>query len=208
MLLNFKPAGCEDNMNKAAMKNHVNNKSIEYEDYEDDDDDDDDEFVFDFNDSKKAPPVNNFFDSQKVSKNHEVQEQKPLLLINKKESDLVIDFKQAIINHNVDKVKRLLDENGGEINVNYVFNNSWSPLMYAITSGCFELIDYFISKGANVNHKADRVTVLMCACACRRIDDVRLVEIVELLIKAGANYHSTDRYLIIKVIYFFNFFLF
>ena len=135
MLLNFKPAGCEDNMNKAAMKNHVNNKSIEYEDYEDDDDD---EFVFDFNDSKKAPPVNNFFDSQKVSKNHEVQEQKPLLLINKKESDLVIDFKQAIINHNVDKVKRLLDENGGEINVNYVFNNSWSPLMYAITSGCFE----------------------------------------------------------------------
>ena len=203
MLLNFKPAGCEDKMNKSRLvNNHINYKiAVDDDDYDDDDYDDDNnnEFVFDFNDSKPAPVKNNFFNTQKQI-NDQIQEENifsppkpPLLLMNKKESDLVIDFKQAIINHNFDKVKRLLDENTEEINVNFLFNNSWSPLMFAIASGCVELIEYLISEGANVNHKADRVTVLMCACACKRIGDIRLVDIVKLLVNTGANYQSTDR---------------
>ena len=33
----------------------------------------------------------------------------------------------------------------------------------------------------------------MCACACKRIEDERLVRIVKILIEKGANYHFTDK---------------
>jgi ankyrin repeat protein len=34
----------------------------------------------------------------------------------------------------------------------------------------------------------------MCACACKRIDDERLVNTVKLLVDNGANYKSSDKY--------------
>ena len=154
-MMNFKPAGCEE---KNFSKTYLNYAAAEYDDDEDDDFYDDDGFYFNDGETKNKPkhtePVFNLIEKKSErlcqDENNTPQIQ---MLFNKKESDLVIDFKQAIINHNFEKVKSMLS-NGTEISINFVFNNGWSPLMYAVASGCYELIEYFIANDIDVNHTA------------------------------------------------------
>ena len=179
MLPNFKPAGCETNKH-GKMQSDVVKYAVLDDDDDEYDDDDDDEFIFDFEVKKST---SNIFKSNQISFKEENKTERILtenqnnqkkifdedrldiiggqtcvtsqvLLTKSIESDLVIDFKQAIINQNYNKVKKLVKENSNEIGVNYLFKNSWSPLMFAISSGCCELVEYFISEGADVNHQA------------------------------------------------------
>jgi hypothetical protein len=170
----FRPAGCEGKTK--TMTKHINYATCADDYY--DDDEDDNEFVLDFDDdnNNKKKTSGGFFkfgnqanninnnnnNDQKINDKNKIsdwhndnilpQVASTPLLANKIESDIMIDFKQAIINNNIDKAKNMLDKI--EINVNLIFNNGWSPLMYAVVSGCCELVEYFISKGAQVNYIA------------------------------------------------------
>lgn len=155
-----------------------------YEDFYDDDDDsanddgDDDGFYFDFDDkpnkrsnetvpnfvNKNTDSNNNLYKNSEVnntssSKLEKINPMWPgtflsssIPVLTKKETDLLIDFKQAIINQNVEKVKNMISNK--EVDINTLFNNGWSPLMYAVSTGSFDCVKFLVSNGASVNQSS------------------------------------------------------
>jgi ankyrin repeat protein len=169
----MKPAGIE----KKSFVETISYKHDQYDDYYNDSSDEDD---YDYygnenytangktttNESKF--PFDSQYDSQKtepeslpsISVNgHQTKQSSFQLAANPSisakqmhESEDLLDLKHAIIHENILKVERFLLK--PDVNINVTFNNGWSPLMYAVSVGSYELAKKFIEAGANVNHSA------------------------------------------------------
>lgn len=68
----------------------------------------------------------------------------------------------------------------------YVANETLSPLCNAVVQGDFETVKKMVEFGSDVNEKSNGMTPLMIASRYNR------VEIVELLLKNGANINLKD----------------
>lgn len=59
------------------------------------------------------------------------------------------DLKDAILNKNLNLVKEIMEK--FEIDVNCPLKSNWIPIMYAVSCGSYELTEYFIDLGADIN---------------------------------------------------------
>ena len=79
---------------------------------------------------------------------------------------------------------KILVENGAELESLDKFNAT--PLMHAVLNNYVEIVDYLISKGANVNHEVPQST---WPALCHAIFDGNLI-LAKILIKHGANVNA------------------
>lgn len=129
----------------------MESKSFQYcpdEDFDlDEDEYEDDGFQFDFGKSQNIEPsidVNN----QNESSSNLVYEINNNFYCD--ENELALDdLKDAILNKNLDIVKEIMDKYG--IEVNCTLKSNWTPTMYAVSCGSYELTEYFIERGADIH---------------------------------------------------------
>lgn len=132
---------------------------FEFDDYDNDDFDDDDEFVFDFNQNKKLNNSNQYAGSSSKENNLVAEFNKPkngklTFEVNNNyffdESEYILDdLKNAIVNKNLNLVKNLLEKHS--LDVNCTLKSNWIPIMYAVSCGSFELTEYLVNNGADIN---------------------------------------------------------
>ncbi|CAG9833964.1 unnamed protein product [Diabrotica balteata] len=81
------------------------------------------------------------------------------------------------------------------LDVNTVLDNSWTPLLIAVSSGNAELSETLLNLGADANSFRDGCTALMLACNCPRETSpyTESLKIVKLLVEKGANVKATNR---------------
>lgn len=66
------------------------------------------------------------------------------------DSEFILDdLKYAITAKNLDQVKQLITDH--KLDINCMLKSNWIPLMYAVSCGSFELTEYLVKNGANVN---------------------------------------------------------
>ncbi|MFP3020789.1 ankyrin repeat domain-containing protein [Wolbachia endosymbiont (group A) of Pogonocherus hispidulus] len=98
-------------------------------------------------------------------------------------SDLL---KMAISNGHLDVVEYLVEEKG--VDVNFVGENGWTPLLYAVERDYIEIVKYLIEMGAYINTTAkDGTTVLHIAAEDCNFD------MVKCLVINGANINARDK---------------
>lgn len=134
-------------------------KKSQYKFYESDNDEDD-EFVFDFYDpNSKCPeePVASTKSINYVDSFDSVTEKKPDVFYEMKndyyydEMDLIRDdLRNAVIHKSLELVKELIQMHSLEIDC--VLRTNWTSLMYAVSCGSYEITDYLICKGADVQY--------------------------------------------------------
>jgi hypothetical protein len=127
-----------------------------------DDELDGDEYIFDFKETRishKQWRCLDFFNKKKISEVDDSQGNPYLSLSAEKKLSAMRDksfanfgLVQALVHHNIDKIKQALAED--ENLVNYKLSNGWSLLMYAVTVGSFDLVEIFAKKGADINYTA------------------------------------------------------
>ena len=147
-------------------------KTIEILNYDDSSGDDEEYegFVFDFKDKKtdKTPAISQI--PEKTSpllinnKSNSVTNFKSSFLSTSKndikyelnnnyfydEKDYIQDdLKNAILYKNFDLVKCIFEKN--DFDANMKLKSNWTPLMYAVSSGFYEVASYLIDLGADVN---------------------------------------------------------
>ena len=146
--------------------------------FDEDDEEFEDEYEFDFGSNKQ--PVNNIktYSPQKMNENNYkfgtsnafsgfglqasassnseekiVKQSDIVFKLNKtyyfNEFDFMInDLKSALLNKNPVLVKSLFDKHN--INLNCKLNSNWTPLMYSVSCGSYEITKFLIEKGADV----------------------------------------------------------
>lgn len=72
------------------------------------------------------------------------------------------DFRIAAVKGDLNKLKCDI-ENG--ILVNQVLRNGWTALMYAASSGRWQIVEYLVEKKSNPNFHKELFTPLMASCA-------------------------------------------
>lgn len=87
------------------------------------------------------------------------------------------------------------------MDVNCVLKCGWTGLMYAANSANIQIVEYLLSKGANVNSNNDMFNVLMAACSSTISNQADVLSCVTKLINAGADVNSHDRYHMSPLIY-------
>lgn len=85
---------------------------------------------------------------------------------------------------NLEAVKYLIEEHNLYLETKDYFGNT--PLMLAIKANNLEIVNYLISKGADVNTGDKRYSALQQACYMNKLG------MAESLLKAGANPNTTD----------------
>lgn len=63
--------------------------------------------------------------------------------------EILDDLKTAILNKNLTHVTNLMEKH--KLDANCLLKSNWTPIMYAATCGSFELVEYFVRNGADVN---------------------------------------------------------
>jgi ankyrin repeat protein len=111
-------------------------------------------------------------------------------------------YKFVTENPNLDELKATLKANATIFFVDEPMRQGWTLLMYACKSCHFEIVEYLITIGVNVNKQSDSITPLMAACQCNvdfqlpenegRSNDV--LKIVKLLLKNGAELNVTSQF--------------
>jgi len=132
--------------------------------------------------------------------NHLDQEKKKENLAKMKEKHSIEseDIKTAIMQNNIEFVKKCLDEG---FKTESLMHTGWTALMYASTNGCSEIVKLLISKGANVNFEEDLFTPLMAACYSTSTNEEELLTCVKYLIDNGAKMNAHDRSLMTPLMY-------
>lgn len=98
-------------------------------------------------------------------------------------SDLL---EMAISNGHLDVVEHLVEERG--VDVNFVGENGWTPLLYAVERDYIEIVKYLIEMGAYINTTAkDGTTALHIAAEDCNFD------MVKCLVINGANINARDK---------------
>lgn len=135
-------------------------KKSKYNDYESDNYDDED-FVFDFNDNKSNSPeepiVSTLKSSASYADSFDNASEKPNVVYEMKndyyydEMDLIRDdIRNAVIHKNLTLLKELLQKH--TLEVDCVLRTNWTPLMYAVSCGSYEITEYLICEGADVQY--------------------------------------------------------
>ncbi|XP_028138661.1 ankyrin repeat, SAM and basic leucine zipper domain-containing protein 1 [Diabrotica virgifera virgifera] len=93
------------------------------------------------------------------------------------------------------EVENVVQTLQGGLDVNIVLDNSWTPLLIAVSSGNAELSEALLNLGADPNSFRDGCTALMLACNCPRETSpyTESLKIVKLLIEKGVNVKATNR---------------
>lgn len=93
----------------------------------------------------------------------------------------------AVIENNLTEVKRLVEEEGVNVDSLNPCNGNGTPLMTASLEGHLPIVDYFIEAGANVNHtcKANQTALIWAA-------ESGHLHIVKRLVEANADIHHAD----------------
>uniref|UniRef100_A0A1A9VJQ1 ANK_REP_REGION domain-containing protein n=1 Tax=Glossina austeni TaxID=7395 RepID=A0A1A9VJQ1_GLOAU len=92
----------------------------------------------------------------------------------------------AILNGHLDVVEHLVEEKG--VDVNFVGENGWTPLLYAVERDYIEIVKYLIEMGAHVNTTdEDGTTALHIAAEDCNFD------MVKCLVEKGVNINVRDK---------------
>ncbi|XP_076749304.1 uncharacterized protein LOC143422502 isoform X1 [Xylocopa sonorina] len=78
-------------------------------------------------------------------------------------------------------------------NVNEFFHSGWTALLYAASSAQINIIEYLISKGADVNIHKDGYTSLMALCNSTRGTTEQRIKCLKLLITAEADADASNK---------------
>lgn len=114
------------------------------------------------------------------------------------------ELRVAIESGHLAKVKELFEKQGGLVDPNYVYEDTyWTPLMFAASMADLEMTKYLIEKGADPEYTDDTFSVLMCACGSRefKYDRSRLLDVVKLLVDQGSDVNSADKFYQTPLIY-------
>lgn len=66
------------------------------------------------------------------------------------ESQYILDdLKNAILNRNLTNVQNLMQKHN--LDVNCVLKSNWTPMMYAVTCGALDIVEYLVENGADVH---------------------------------------------------------
>ncbi|KAM4734537.1 ankyrin repeat, SAM and basic leucine zipper domain-containing protein 1 [Anableps anableps] len=98
-------------------------------------------------------------------------------------------LKKAISEGDTDTVKHLLD-NGMDVETRLGFG--WTPLLYAVSVGNYNLAKLLLDRGASANFSKDCWTVLMASCTASTSED-KIAHCVELLLSRSADPNVVDR---------------
>lgn len=122
------------------------------EDFDFDDEYDDEDFQFDFGKSQNTEPKLSM-DVDNAENKHESSASLVYEINNNFYCDgneLALDeLKDAILNKNLDIVKEIM--NKYDLEVNCTLKSNWTPIMYAVSCGSYELTEYFIELGADIH---------------------------------------------------------
>ncbi|CAG2253777.1 ASZ1 [Mytilus edulis] len=110
----------------------------------------------------------------------------------------VDDFRMAITRGNMGVITESV-ANGFDVNT--VLKCGWTGLMYAANSANKQIVEFLVNKGANVKCHHDMFNVLMAACSSTNSNQENVLSCVTLLIGAGADVNSHDRYHMSPLIY-------
>ncbi|XP_052073142.1 ankyrin repeat, SAM and basic leucine zipper domain-containing protein 1-like isoform X1 [Mytilus californianus] len=110
----------------------------------------------------------------------------------------VDDFRMAITRGNMDIITESV-ANGFDVNT--VLKCGWTGLMYAANSANKQIVEFLVNKGANVKCHHDMFNVLMAACSSTISKQENILSCVTILIGAGADVNSHDRYHMSPLIY-------
>lgn len=169
-------------------------------DFYDSDYDDDDDFIFEFRDSIPDTRVTSLNNNNKDSINKSSKPKDDLLYEVKTnyyydEKQFVLnDLQNAIIRKNLPVVKNLFEEH--EIDVNCNLKTNWTPIMYAVSCGSYDITKYLIQRGADIFYEDDSFSVILCASGCidANVSPFELINLIEMLIEHGVDVNSYDRY--------------
>lgn len=109
-------------------------------------------------------------------------------------------FLDSIFNENTNNIKEVI-ENNKDLELNFINDElNITPLICAIDSVNPEIVQLLLSNGANPNFMHTGLSLPLYhaielaeeALDCDGIDDPKLLEIIELLIKNGADIHLTN----------------
>jgi len=131
-------------------------------DFSDSDYDDDADFCFDFADTVPVAIRNS--ETTVISNQHSSNFEKKVEQDPKYEAVYEVDnnyfyddkkfilddLQHAIINSNLQLVKEIFDKNN--FDVNCIMKTNWIPIMYSVSVCSYEITEYLINKGANINY--------------------------------------------------------
>lgn len=124
-----------------------------------DSDEEDDGFVFDFtesNMSKNPTFEDTCLDDVTTSQNPNTKQNCGDQMVYKVNKEyfydetkyLLEDLQHAIIRRNLQQVKDLFEKHNFDVNVSMKPN--WTPIMYAVSCGSYEITEYLIDSGADI----------------------------------------------------------
>ncbi|XP_063052798.1 ankyrin repeat, SAM and basic leucine zipper domain-containing protein 1 [Engraulis encrasicolus] len=105
------------------------------------------------------------------------------------DGDKVSTFKRAINTGDIKVVEQLLD-NGVEVDTRLGFD--WTPLMYAVHAGNYDMAQLLLDRGASANFSKDLYTVLMAACTAS-VPEGKIIKCVELLLTRNADSNAANK---------------
>ncbi|XP_033105576.1 ankyrin repeat, SAM and basic leucine zipper domain-containing protein 1-like isoform X2 [Anneissia japonica] len=100
------------------------------------------------------------------------------------------DLRTAISKGNLDEVKKFIQEG---VPVDFKLHAGWTCLMYAVSSGKADIVEYLLENKANPNFTCDLFTPLLAGCCSTALED-EILSCVEQLINHGAHINSHDRH--------------
>ncbi|KKP24764.1 MAG: hypothetical protein SZ59_C0001G0082 [candidate division TM6 bacterium GW2011_GWF2_28_16] len=113
-------------------------------------------------------------------------------------SKVIIPFFNAVKKDDIDKVMSFVDKDPTLINFlfeieNHIYNGE-TPLIIAAQDGLFDMAEFLIGKGANVDYAGKDGTPLICAARMRTNNTYNeRVKIIKLLIDNNANPNIQDK---------------
>ena len=101
------------------------------------------------------------------------------------------DFRLAAVKGHLDKLKSYISAG---VQFDQILRSGWTALMYASSSGQWNVVEYLTENQANTNFHKELFTPLMAACASSHDNEEDLVQTVEILIRNGAKVNAAERH--------------